>query len=680
MSSGCGDVLTLEDLRIAKQHQLFEAEVITGKRGGTALGEDIDYATNLATGQTQKTLPAILRDAGFRPASFTFTTGGALNVGDSDVGVLWPVSGGGDGNYYIWRGDYPKTIPAGSSPTSTGGVSQSGWKLLGDTVLRQDLASVRGFSLIGAPQGGQLDDVITYVTPEQYGAIGDGTLHPLSERFASLAAAQAVYPFATALTQSIDWAACQKAENENRGLREIRVAKFKKYHLGANYLNLGPYSTWVAPPLNDFVWDTGFIRSIPADYASYAFGQLCIVRVGNASEFSGLGVTGDNVRNITFKGFQLRWDVPRHTASKGLGTICLHMNNAMKMNVDVCMYGGEFACFGYSCWGTQGSIKMDSCHKGIYWDALSKSPEKPNEGGSTTSHNLELQIDHTIFPVYLRNCNYGRFHGWFEGALTSMAHYDNANETAMGITLDSCDGLIFEMGVEAWQGGLVNCIGSVEADFSFGMLPGESFPAGLGTQGVAYRIRSLMGATDETAIPNSNRSLAYVNGYSTVTFRHWQPVVSSWPTGQATKYVLSLDSSSKVTFQDCGLYLGGGSALGGGDSRLKLAPSNFANIEAIGGMYIERYLKPSADYDYVGRGVSVHNKWNVNSIATDGTSTLTAPGNFKIVDFNAMVGVSANNQPSGVGIKSTTDTAITLQTTASPSYGLTYKLWVKPTL
>ena len=45
MSSGCGDVLSLADLQTAKKHQIFEAEVITGKSGGVATGADIDYAT-----------------------------------------------------------------------------------------------------------------------------------------------------------------------------------------------------------------------------------------------------------------------------------------------------------------------------------------------------------------------------------------------------------------------------------------------------------------------------------------------------------------------------------------------------------------------------------------------------------------------------------------------------------
>lgn len=50
-----------------------------------------------------------------------------------------------------------------------------------------------------------------------YGAIGDGFNHPLSERFATLAAAQAAFPrthakgLITALTQSLDWAGIQEA-------------------------------------------------------------------------------------------------------------------------------------------------------------------------------------------------------------------------------------------------------------------------------------------------------------------------------------------------------------------------------------------------------------------------------------------------------------------------------------
>ena len=49
------------------------------------------------------------------------------------------------------------------------------------------------------------------VSVNDFGAIGDGTLHPLSERFSTLTAAQMVYSFVTSLSDSIDWAALQAA-------------------------------------------------------------------------------------------------------------------------------------------------------------------------------------------------------------------------------------------------------------------------------------------------------------------------------------------------------------------------------------------------------------------------------------------------------------------------------------
>lgn len=149
MSSGCGDVLSLADLQTAKKHQIFEAEVITGKSGGVAGGADIDYATNQVTGQTQKTLPAVLRDIGFEPASFDFSTGGTLTVNDHNKAVLWPVSSGGDGNYYTWAGVLPKVIPASSSPASTGGISAGAWKQVTDIILRTELAAADGAKIVG---------------------------------------------------------------------------------------------------------------------------------------------------------------------------------------------------------------------------------------------------------------------------------------------------------------------------------------------------------------------------------------------------------------------------------------------------------------------------------------------------------------------------------------------------
>ena len=143
----CGDVLSLEDLQTAKKHQIFEAEVITGKVGGLATGADIDYATNQVTGQVQKTMPAVLRGLGFVVAGFNFDTGGTLAVGDENKVVLWP-GPGGDGQYYSWHGQYPKTIPHASTPASAGGISPTGWALIDGVALRQELIEDNGSAIV----------------------------------------------------------------------------------------------------------------------------------------------------------------------------------------------------------------------------------------------------------------------------------------------------------------------------------------------------------------------------------------------------------------------------------------------------------------------------------------------------------------------------------------------------
>lgn len=75
---------------------------------------------------------------------------------------------------------------------------------------------------------------------EAFGAIADGTSHPLSERYATLGEAQAVYPHATALTDEIDWCAIQAAIND------LEAADGGTVKLGpfSYYVNKTPTITW----------------------------------------------------------------------------------------------------------------------------------------------------------------------------------------------------------------------------------------------------------------------------------------------------------------------------------------------------------------------------------------------------------------------------------------------------
>ncbi|MDT7240108.1 tail fiber/spike domain-containing protein [Citrobacter freundii] len=57
------------------------------------------------------------------------------------------------GEYYRWGGVFPKNVPAGSTPDTTGGVGIGAWVGVGDASLRRDLSLNTGASLIGTSSG-----------------------------------------------------------------------------------------------------------------------------------------------------------------------------------------------------------------------------------------------------------------------------------------------------------------------------------------------------------------------------------------------------------------------------------------------------------------------------------------------------------------------------------------------
>lgn len=67
------------------------------------------------------------------------------------------------GEYYRWDGEFPKTVPAGSDPDSTGGIGLGAWVSVGDAALRTDLSSTdvgRGCSLIGTSDGSNVQEAL----------------------------------------------------------------------------------------------------------------------------------------------------------------------------------------------------------------------------------------------------------------------------------------------------------------------------------------------------------------------------------------------------------------------------------------------------------------------------------------------------------------------------------------
>lgn len=109
-----------------------------------------------------------------------------------------------NGHEYSWAGTFPKVVAAGATPATSGGIGAGAWVDRTDVTLRTQLSRVCQFVTKNA-------GLTDFVSVKDHGAIGDGVEHPLSSQFSNLLAAQMVYPFATSLTQQIDWAAIQSA-------------------------------------------------------------------------------------------------------------------------------------------------------------------------------------------------------------------------------------------------------------------------------------------------------------------------------------------------------------------------------------------------------------------------------------------------------------------------------------
>lgn len=532
----------------------------------------------------------------------------------------------------------------------------------------QMLSTPAGVSLVGAVPEGNLGQIINHVTPEQYGAIGDGNLHPLSERFLTLVAAKEVYPFVTALTQSIDWAACQKAENNNRGIRPVRCPFYAKYHLGNDYLKLGEKSKWygndnptVDRPCTTFIREGGVT----------AFGQNCIVRVMSSKEASS---TDEFVRGVVFKGFYLTRNRARRYNSKYEGSIGFHANFAIRADIDVAISGCEYGFFGYGCWGLSGRIRVDSCHKSIWLDPDTATPEYSNPGGSITALNLRVEVDACVFGPVLRHVQYSKIDGWVEGMVANANYpiYDSANETAIAISAYGCTNLdITNLGIEEWQGSHIYGNSSTMSA-SIHWNQGRTLTSTTGKHGPYHAMSVLMGNTELFLLPSGNNAYYYSQNYNLMKLMRVSGDMSS--SAFSSTYLVNVDSNSRFLSESNGIYFG---------SNRQIAPANWVNIESINENFMPSYLVPGG-FEYEGRGICSSISWATKSInAGDGRVTLDAPAGWKIIDFTANVlagSISQARNYAPMAVVSTSDSQIILQTGIDTTgFSISYKLRLKVT-
>lgn len=685
MADSCAQYVSADDLKAAKESILHIEHVATSK---DANGNPALVVTDpiRGVGYTNATLDGLFSDIGFKPVNGSFEDGGTL-VNRWDV-LLYETNG----SFYQWVGVIPVgglVVSAGSSPFDSGGNLLPGWVDQTDLTLRSELSTdgepIVNLSRVKASPQGSLDQMITWVTPEQFGAIGDGTIHPLSERYTTLLEAQAVYPHVTSLTQTIDWAACQAAENYARGVCRVVAREFAEYHFGRDGLIISQYSHWqggmaVSQGLRNCAFKKTFPTTTPT------FQQDYIVRVSPEQNDNPFGVFYYK-DNISFKGFRLYYDVARRYPTKSTNTICMHIGDMVKGELDIAVWGAEYGVYTWVAWGNKGHIRIDNCHKGFFSVPHLGDNERAGSGTITSNH-LNIECDVTPFPITVGRDSYSHYTGYFEGSVSTDGNYDSANETACGITIiGASTGCTFNMGIEKWQGVHITKTSNeaAEVNFRFGWFTDDHYKMSTGNDGSDASLRAITGTTaSKISLPAAQR--AYINvlqGNTAFTLSD-----TSWYMGgiftetSSTRYLVNLQNTASVL-----TFVGGSTGftpeVGAAPVAFSVTEAMKKQVEVYGCRNMELWCAPSTAYRLVGR-----NKWmqttkrSVSGVvdAAGQYADFTAPDSAYTVmaleGLGTNLGLTGNAitfAPSTIGLNGNAMRAVTAYTGGTV---LTFQAWV----
>ncbi|AHZ60301.1 putative tailspike protein [Dickeya phage phiDP23.1] len=166
---------------IARKFGCKKSDVLYAKVGAVLTGYKVIYdnvtqrsyalPSNLPTGATITSLTdgilvhntgtidlgalAVLRGE-FITVGGTFTVGGTLGVKNELMTH--------DDGKYRWGGTFPKIVPSGSSPETSGGISPTTWIKIYDPSLRENLVSQSGAGIVGSIDGNVQNDLSTLKT------------------------------------------------------------------------------------------------------------------------------------------------------------------------------------------------------------------------------------------------------------------------------------------------------------------------------------------------------------------------------------------------------------------------------------------------------------------------------------------------------------------------------------
>lgn len=132
--------------------------------GSGLLGQAASEAVQLineANTELQAALDGLI-NTGWFAAAGSFEAGGTITERNQYLQLI-TTAGADVAGGYSWGGALPKTVTAGSTPTSTGGIGSDAWVYRGDATLRSDLAAPDSTVLVGGVAASALGKYTTAI-------------------------------------------------------------------------------------------------------------------------------------------------------------------------------------------------------------------------------------------------------------------------------------------------------------------------------------------------------------------------------------------------------------------------------------------------------------------------------------------------------------------------------------
>lgn len=177
--ANCNDYISADDLKTGKQAILHIEHVAKSRdaNGNHALDVTDTIRDQSVTNKTLDGLENLYNQAISQVGYITmdsFEDGATLTLPNQVLRYE------ATGEYYRWDGEFPKTVSSGSTPETAGGVGLGAWVSVGDASLRSELSKPTGAGMIGINPSGNIQQSIYWVTPEQFGAVGDGVAEDIT--------------------------------------------------------------------------------------------------------------------------------------------------------------------------------------------------------------------------------------------------------------------------------------------------------------------------------------------------------------------------------------------------------------------------------------------------------------------------------------------------------------------